>query len=91
MVLNKITFLLLTLAVMLLPLAVVVGLATIHSRDLARCPSCKLRKVRRSYLTGPVDWGLSVLGLFPFRCSGCRFRFRGLGAKEPSERNAAPQ
>src|ERR1700730_13109784 len=97
MVLDKTRFLLLTLAGLTLlaatSLTEVFGLATFHTRNLTRCPSCKLRKVRRSYMTGPIDWGLSVLGLFPFRCTAVESDSAAWAQKsrrkEPLRRNNA--
>ena len=64
-------------------LALVFGLAAIRTGNLPVCPSCGMHKVRRSSLVGIFDELFSRLGVFPFRCFGCRFRFYGLGSKEP--------
>jgi hypothetical protein len=78
-----------------IPLALIFGLAAIRSVNLIKCPSCGMHKVRRSSLVGVFDEALSMVGIFPFRCFGCRFRFHGLGSKEPPEsgllRQSQPQ
>ena len=68
-----------------IPLALIFSLAAIRSVNLIKCPSCGMHKVRRSSLAGLFDEALSIVGIFPFRCFGCRFRFHGLGSKEPPE------
>lgn len=67
-----------------IPLTLISVLAAIRSANLVKCPSCGMHKVRRSSLAGMFDELLSRVGLFPFRCFGCRFRFYGLGSKEPA-------
>ena len=86
---NKTEFLLIVGATVVLlaaiPLGLIFGLAAIRSGNLIQCPSCGMHKVRRSSLAGVIDGLLSRVGVFPFRCFGCRFRFYGLGPKEPPE------
>jgi hypothetical protein len=74
-----------------IPLGLIFGLAAMRSVNLIKCPSCGMHKVRRSSLAGVFDEALSMVGIFPFRCFGCRYRFHGIGSKEPPERGLVRQ
>src|SRR5215472_13945491 len=91
--LTKSEFVLVALALSILfvgmPLAFVYGVAAIRGRNLSTCPSCGEHKLRRSGLISPLDDLLTIFGVFPFRCNGCRFRFRALVSKQPSQRQIA--
>ena len=39
------------------------------------CPNCGMHKIRPSFPRG-IDGFLRFIGLNPFRCRGCRARFR---------------
>ena len=40
-----------------------------------RCPRCKKDLVRRSHRRGLVEFLGSLIGLYPYRCDGCDYRF----------------
>lgn len=43
------------------------------------CPECNSPEVIRSRRQSIIDYACSVVGLFPYRCSVCLYRFRHFG------------
>ena len=59
------------------------------------CPKCRIDQAHRSHRKGPLEFLASFLGVYPYRCGPCAYRFmrfryapllKGAGRAHPTER-----